>query len=247
MGNRPNRHKWMQYKFLRQYEKINRYLPETRKFSKSAFHDLLEKYGDIVVKPNDGRRGRGVYRVSRLNTSEYEIHHEDSKKTVDGKKAAYKYAKREVGSDKYIVQRRISLATVKNRPMDVRIIVQRKSGSDKWRVTGKAVKVAGEGYIVTNIARSGGTILPVKKALRKSSLKNRSRSSLMARIKKVAIRSAKKLDKLYPHHRIYGFDMGLDKNGRVWIIEVNRFPMMSHFRDLGDKDMYERIKRYKRS
>jgi glutathione synthase/RimK-type ligase-like ATP-grasp enzyme len=240
------RHKWMQYKFMKRYDEIKYYLPDMQKLSRSSFYDFLEKYEDIIVKPNDGRRGSGVYRITALGDKTYRVHKENKQKKIHGMEHTYDYLKEKIGSRKYIVQRRVPLATVDGRPMDVRIIVQRKKYSDTWKLTGKAVKVAGEGYIVTNISRSSGVILPVKKGIQKSSLKDHSYRTLLADIEKIAIRSAKRLSGLYPHHRIFGFDMGLDRDGRVRIIEVNRFPMMSHFRKLKDKDMYERIKRYKK-
>ncbi|KIL35640.1 hypothetical protein SD71_12115 [Cohnella kolymensis] len=240
------RHKWMQYKHMKRFEKIRSHLPETELFDKHTLKELIGKYGDVILKPDDGRRGRGIYRVSVIDKKTYEIHKE-SKKKVMGKGRAYEYLKDKIGSQKYLVQRRIPLATINSRPMDVRVIVQRKSHSDVWKVTAIVVKVAGKGYIVTNIERSNGTIMSFKKALRKSSLKDYSYHSLLSKIERVAIRSAEKVSRLYSHHRIFGFDMGLDKKGYAWIIEVNRFPMMSHFRKLKDKTLYHRIMKYKRS
>jgi D-alanine-D-alanine ligase-like ATP-grasp enzyme len=114
-------------------------------------------------------------------------------------------------------------------------------------MTAIAVKVAGEGYIVTNIERSNGTIFSFRDAIRKSSLKDYSSHRLLSKIETIAIRSAERVRTLYSHHRIFGFDMGLDKKGYAWIIEVNRFPMMSHFRKLKDRTMYRRILKYKKS
>jgi glutathione synthase/RimK-type ligase-like ATP-grasp enzyme len=240
------RHKWMQYKHMKQFKEIRGHLPQTQLMEKYTFNELIDKYGDVILKPDDGRRGRGVYRVSVIDKKTYEIHKENKKKAI-GKGRAYKYLKDKIGSRKYLVQRRIPLATVKSRPMDVRVIVQRKRYSDSWKMTAIAVKVAGEGYIVTNIERSNGKILSFKNALRKSSLKSYSSQRLLSEIERIAIRSAERVSHLYSHHRIFGFDMGLDKKGYAWIIEVNRFPMMSHFRKLKDKTMYDRILKYKKS
>jgi glutathione synthase/RimK-type ligase-like ATP-grasp enzyme len=240
------RHKWMQYKHMRQFRKLKSHLPETEVLDRYTFKHLIGKYGDVILKPDDGRRGTGVYRVSVIDKETYQIHKEDRKKAI-GKGRAYDYLKDKIGSRKYLVQRRIPLATIKSRPMDVRVIVQRKRYSDSWKMTAIAVKVAGKGYIVTNIERSNGTILTFKKALRKSSLKGYSSHRLLSQIERVAIRSAEKVSRLYSHHRIFGFDMGLDKKGYAWIIEVNRFPMMSHFRKLKDRTMYRRILKYKKS
>jgi D-alanine-D-alanine ligase-like ATP-grasp enzyme len=67
-------------------------------------------------------------------------------------------------------------------------------------------------------------------------------------ISRVALLTAQKLSgsKYYKNQLIYGFDMGLDRNGRVWVIEANLKPMLSHFRKLADKSMYRRILEYKK-
>jgi hypothetical protein len=234
------------FKFMKQSKEISGHLPETQKLTKSSLWNFMKNHGDIIVKPNSGRRGRGVIRATSIGKDAYKIHTENIRKIVHGKERTYRYIKGTTGSRSYIVQRRIPLATVDKRPMDVRIIVQRKKNSDTWKVTANIIKVAGEGYIVTNIKRSKGTVLPIKSALRKSSLKDHSERALVSKVKRVALQSAKELSKLYPHHRIFGFDMGLDREGRAWIIEANRFPMMSHFRKLKDKTMYQQIMKYKR-
>jgi len=230
-----------------EHDEMKKYLPKTLLMEKDTFVNLIDQYGDVIIKPDDGRRGRGVYRIFAIDTNKYEIHHEDRKITVEGKEQTYEYLRDKIGSQKYLVQRRISLATVQSRPMDVRVIVQRKKYRDTWKMTAIAVKVAGKGYIVTNIERSNGTILPFKDAIRKSSLKDYSSGRLMSDIERICVRSSERLSQLYPHHRIFGFDIGLDHKGDAWIIEVNRFPMMSHFRKLEDKAMYDRIMKYKES
>jgi hypothetical protein len=50
---------------------------------------------------------------------------------------------------------------------------------------------------------------------------------------------------LFAQRLIYGMDMALDQNGRIWIIEANLFPSRSHFRLLADKTMFQRITAYR--
>ncbi|WP_019123206.1 YheC/YheD family protein [Brevibacillus massiliensis] len=240
------KNKWKKYLFLKQFEGLAPYLPKTRMLTEHNFRKFIEEYGKVILKPVYGRGGRGVIQVSPLENHRYEIHREKKKKRFIGKKWAYKYIKSKIGSSPYMVQRRIPLAKVDNRPFDMRIIVQRKKHSDTWVITAKAAKVAGKGYIVTNNTRSKGKLLHVESALHRSSLYGYSQHELLSRIEKVALRAARRLSLLFPHHRIYGLDMGVDRSGDIWIIETNLFPAMSHFRKLGDQTMYYRIKSYKK-
>jgi hypothetical protein len=210
---------------------------------------LIDRYGDVVLKPVDSGRGFGVIRISTIASNSYEIHIENTRTTIKGNQQMKDFIKEKIGRRGYIVQHRIPLATVNGRPFDMRVVVQRRDQSDDWVVTGMVAKVAGYGYIVTNIRRSNGMVLPILSAIRQSSLKNHSRKSLLTRITKVALLSADKLSNsiLYANQRIFGFDMGLDQNGRVWVIEANLNPMLSHFSKLKDNSMYRRIMDYKKN
>ncbi|MFC5468805.1 YheC/YheD family protein [Cohnella suwonensis] len=246
MGISIRQNKYKKYKFMKKSRKLRRHLPDTKKMTKKTLMDFLKEYRDIILKPMGGKRGRGVIRVSEVNRDRYEIHYEYMKEIVEENERLYDAVNRYIGNRRYIVQRRIPLATIKGRPFDIRVIVQRISKLHPWKVTGKAVKVAGEGYIVTNIERSKGTVLPFRRAIRKSSLKNASSTVLGSKMNKVAIRAATRLSKLFKEKYIYGFDMGLSSRGRVWIIEANLSPMLSHFKKMDNKRMYRRILRYRR-
>ncbi len=210
-----------------------------------TFQQMLAKYKKVIVKPVGGSRGQGVFQVSALGNHLYEVHIENRKYKVRGKRQAFALIKSQVGARDYMVQRCISRADINGRPFDMRVIVQRKTNSTHWVVTAKVAKVAGNGYIVSNIERSKGTILPVGTALRYSSLKGHSPHLLQKNLDRVALQSVFRLRELFPGHRIYGFDLALDRHGRVWIIEGNLFPSRSHFRKLADKTMLRRINAYK--
>jgi hypothetical protein len=225
---------------------LARHLPQTRKMKQRALHALIKKYNHVILKPADGSGGFGVMKVSSIGNDQYVIHSEKKRMTVQGEKSLYAYVKNKMGSRSYLVQRYITLAKVSHRPFDIRVIVQRRKNTNLWEVTAMVAKVAGKGYIVTNNTRSKGTMLHVETAIRRSSLDGHSQQILISNLKRVALLSAKRLSKLYPDHRIYGLDMGLDKNGHIWIIEANLRPAMSHFLKLGDMSMCRRIIEYRK-
>lgn len=238
------RTKMRKYRCLKGSERLAGHLPKTGWLTKDNLWSLVDRFGEVILKPLGGSRGAGVILVKADGGDRYMVHSENRRFTIVGKEQTYRWLKRKIGDRTYLVQRRIRLATVHDRPFDIRVIVQRKRHSSLWKVTGKAAKVAGEGYIVTNISRSGGNVLPVKTAIDKSSLSRFHTQTLLSDIERVAIRSAKRLGKIYPSQRIYGMDIGLDQNGHVWIIEANRNPLLSHFLKLPDRSMYHRILSY---
>jgi hypothetical protein len=240
------RNKWLKHRFLKDSKKLAPYVLKTRLMTKHTLWKLIKKYKDVIVKPVKGSRGRDVIQVSSIGNHNYELHFENKRIIIRGKEDTYRYLRRKIGYESYVVQRRISRATVNGRPFDLRVIVQRRRNSDLWKVTAKVAKVAGKGYIVSNIARSKGNLLPVKTAIRKSSIKHFSAKMLNSRINRVAVLTARRLGIFFKGHRIYGLDMGLDQRGHIWIIEANLYPLMSHFRKLGNKTMYRRIMKYKK-
>jgi hypothetical protein len=240
-----SKNKLVKYRHMKSFAPLAPYLPQTNWMSPDAFWSMMTQYGRAIVKPAGGSRGRGVYQVTSLENSQYEIHIENRKIMIVGEAETYSYLSQSIGSESYIVQRWISRAKAGGRPFDMRVIIQRKHKSKKWAITGKIAKVVGKGYIVSNITRSKGTLLPVQTAIARSTLKNHSIRSLQSSIDRVGLLSASRLSTLFPSQRIYGLDLALDQSGHPWIIEANLFPALSHFRKLKDKKMLQRILKYK--
>ncbi|MCC3379568.1 YheC/YheD family protein [Paenibacillus farraposensis] len=237
--------KWYKYLLLRRHASLRSYVPETKLLNRYHFSELLSKYRHVMVKPVWGSRGRGIFQVSRIGRHKYIVHYENIRVLVRGRTNTYHYIRRKIGNASYMVQRRITRPTINNRPFDMRVIIQRRTDSSVWVVTGKVIKVAGKGYIVSNNTRSKGTLLHFKPGIRQSSIWHLSARKLESDIDRVSIRSAKRLSAFFPGHRMYGLDIALDPKGRIGIIEANLYPAMSHFRKLKDKTMYYRIADYK--
>jgi glutathione synthase/RimK-type ligase-like ATP-grasp enzyme len=246
MGLPYSRNKWLKYRFMKSSSTLKSHIPRTYRLTRSACWSLIDKYKRIIIKPIGGKRGQGVIQVTKLKNRRYEIHMENRKFRLIGYRYTYKYLKKITGNRGYMVQRWIHRAKINYRPFDMRVIVQRRKNSSHWEVTGEVAKVAGKGYIVSNIERSRGTVLQVSTAIMKSNIKKRSVSKLQRKLDKVAVLSAKRLSRIFPHQRIYGLDMALNRKGRVWVIEANLYPAMSHFQKLQDKTMLRRIMAYKR-
>ena len=240
-----SKNKFLKYKFMNDSAALAPYMPETRWMSASSFRHLLTKYKKVIAKPVGGKRGWGVFQVSALRNGLYEVHMENRKYRLRGLQQVFAWLQRHAGARAYMIQSCIPRADINGRPFDMRVIVQRKTNSPNWVVTGKVAKVAGRGYIVSNIGRSKGTVLPVGTAIRRSSLKGHSPYLLQRKLDRVALLSAVRLSELFPEHRIYGFDMALDRKGRVRIIEANLSPARSHFHMLANKTMLNRITAYK--
>lgn len=235
--------KLTKYRVLRASPALSGTLPKTRKFSRRALYDFLDRYRKVIAKPASGSGGAGVILVTGLGGGRYRVQNGTRRKTKHGKHATYKHVRSKIKT-RYLVQQGISLARVNGSLFDVRVMVQRKSGRP-WVVTGMLAKVAGRGYIITNIKRSGGRGLPLSTAIQRSNIRGTSTSAIVSRLRRVALLAARRLARYYTRQRVFGFDMGIDANGRVWIIEANLRPDISLFLKLADKSMYRTILAYR--
>jgi hypothetical protein len=157
-------------------------------------------------------------------------------------KVVYTFIRKKTKGRQHIVQRKITLAKVNGRPFDVRVMIQKKKKSD-WSVTGKLAKIAGPGYIITNVARSKGRVVPLSTAIHQSNIHGASSGRIERRIHQIALKSVHRLQKYYRIQTV-GLDIGIDTKGKVWIIEANFTPNIFLFKRLKDKSMYRRILSY---
>lgn len=221
------------------------FLPHTRPMGRGAFTSLLKAYGKVIVKPTRGWGGDGVISITSRGGNTYEIQDENRKTTRIGLQSAYSFLQGKTkGSKHYIVQQKIPLAKIKERPFDVRVMIQRKNTSG-WTVTGALAKVAGAGYFITNVARSKGRVVPLSAAIQQSNIQGASPARIEQQIDQIALTAAKQLQRYYRIHTV-GLDVGIDTMGKVWIIEANFTPSIALFYKLKDKSMHRRILSYAR-
>lgn len=245
MGMRYSRSKWWKYVHLTKHPELLPTLPDTRTLSRTRFGDFLDRYGEVIVKPTGGWGGAGVKSVSAVGGERYEVHSGKKRRTIRGLSSTYAYVRGGTSGRKLIVQRKIPLARVNGRPFDVRVMVQRKPGKD-WTVTGKLAKIAGAGYIVTNVARSGGKVVSLSAAVRDSNISPAAREGLEQRIDRIALQAASQLRKYYRIDTV-GLDIGIDAAGKIWIIEPNFTPSVSLFAKLKDKSAYRKILSFRKA
>jgi len=230
--------KLTKHKFLMMSNDLVSSLPRTQKMNKESFLSFLKQYGHIVVKPSSGSGGAGVILITSLGNGNYDVHYGRNKKTIYGIQPTYSFVQGKV-KGLYIVQQGIKLAKINGRRFDLRVMVQRNRMS-RWTVTGILAKIAGSGYFITNIVESKGRAIPLHTAIQESNISGASIKDLEKQINQLALKVVYRLQKHYPIHTV-GIDMGIDSQGKVWIIEANFNPDKSYFLRLKDKTMYRRI------
>jgi len=211
---RPRIPKYEVHRRLR--ARFDRWLPETKAYSKGALLELMRRYGDVFAKPQRGSVGRGVASVKRTSSGRWDV------RLPGGKRRRMSFASAAAAIDRlargrsYIVQRGIELARWRGRPFDFRVSVQR-DGTGEWQVTGMFGRVAKAGGRVTNLGRGG-------RAMRASALLGPSFAKpgdVAAAIERLSLDVARYAGDRWPGLADLGLDVGVDAGGAPYLIELN--------------------------
>ncbi|MCM3709693.1 YheC/YheD family protein [Sporosarcina luteola] len=231
--------KWSQYHSLHQKRSLRPFLPATDLCTKKTLLAFLNTYPEVIIKPCVGQQGRGIVKISITGDLTFEVHEKQNRKVLDDFEQLFSYVWNHYLSKKdYIVQQRIFLIEIDEKPCDVRVITQIDEGS--WIMTGQVVKVAAKDYFVSNRASK---LLTFENAL--SAQANEISFERCAKwIEKVCKKSSKRLFKNNGKLSIIGFDIGVDKDGMVWVIEGNYAPSLSMFYMFDNNEIHKQISYY---
>ncbi|WP_186786139.1 YheC/YheD family protein [Paenibacillus agilis] len=218
--------------------------PETTSFSPENLYQMLYKHTMLYIKPEGGTGGAGIIRVGLINHSaSYLLQKDTFSERWDQFDQLYGRLTHFIGKKKYLIQQGIHLLTHNKRPLDLRIMVQRNKG-DAWEMTGMLARVAAPRKVVTNYHR-GGTLHQVDSVLKQYADPNRLQE-LKKQLEQNALLTAKHLNKHFPTLIELGIDIGLDKQLKPWILEVNTQPDKNIFRFHANKKLYSKMMSYVR-
>ncbi|WP_052807274.1 YheC/YheD family endospore coat-associated protein [Risungbinella massiliensis] len=214
------------YDVLSTDEIMKSMLPETHHFQTSKLKEMVQKYSTLFLKPTNGSLGGGIIRVTRSaptwivqSTTNTGILTRKFSKFVELKRALVG----RIGKQKYLIQQGLSLILFQKRPVDFRVLVQ-KNRQGQWSITSSVGRIANDQQIVSNLAR-GGTIRKANELL--SELEIPSKPSIQ-QIRNAALLIAETFEKKAAgHFAELGIDLGVDHNGKIWLIEINSKPSKS--------------------
>ncbi|NRD78345.1 YheC/YheD family protein [Bacillus sp. BRMEA1] len=219
--------KWDVYEQIIQEDSLVPYIPETRIFSKSNLLDLVQKYESVFMKPVNGSQGRNIIKLFKIGENQYTFLFTltDSLETGIRKlilEDLYEQIMPLLQNRIYLLQQGITFASYDARTMDFRVLCH-KNSLHQWVVTSIVARVAAQGEFVSNLAK-GGMILKPLKAL-KTVFSQKTAFEAYRNMKELALKVAETVS--YSEQGItgeLGIDLGIDMNGKPWLIEVNSKP-----------------------
>lgn len=240
--------KWHLFEWLKKSKATGHLVPKTRRLrGESGLQKMLERYPSLYLKPESGKAGKGImmlkYQQDKPLPYRLKVQHHRSSTTYKGASIhrLWKRIKAETGTSRYIVQQAIELASIEQRPFDLRVLLQ-KTGKGQWGVTGVGARMAGSKSITTHVPRGGSIEDPGK--LLTAVFGEGSAPGMINRVKTTAIVIARQIEKASGHpHGEMSMDLGVDTSGGIWFFEANAKPMKFDEPHIRQKSL-ERIFQY---
>jgi hypothetical protein len=236
--------KWQVHEWLSSEPKMKSHILDTvHHTSMQTASQFLQKYQTTFLKPVHGSLGVGIARfvkqsdgsfVYDLKQSTTSLAHGRAKNALEAVKIFEKKLKRR----SYVWQEGLTLLTYKDRPVDIRILMQRDE-SGEWKRTKMFARVAKQGDFTSNLS-SGGEALPMDDVLADPNTGLRLKQKCRQQIARVSKLTAETLEqesgKTFGE---LGIDLGIDKAGNVFVIEVNAKPRKSPTTEKGRQDLVD--------
>lgn len=229
--------KWSVHQQLSLDEKLRPHLPETEPLgTTSDMMRWLDDKGELFLKPHAGTHGKGVLHIAADGNGRFVVKGRDARNEPVGRlfRTQHQLLAWVAGftrGRKYLMQRYLNLSTGRGDVFDIRVLVQ-KNREGRWEVTGIAVRQGAPGSITSNL-HGGGHAEEAEPFLRGKY--GDATNGIIETIRSVALRVPAVLEQTHGRLVELGVDLGVDDQGRVWVLEANSKPGRSAFAELSDK------------
>lgn len=193
---------------------IQSFLPDTIKITerKSLFR-FLKKYKTIYLKPAQGAKGIGIYKLCRQNNQTVILHSLNDEHIFKDFQTFWKEWKQLLLAKTYIAQESVKPALFKGKRYDFRILAH--FTEEGYQVTGAGVRQSRDQEITTHVL-NGGCIIPYE------DFQTEEHDRFFALIVE---RAGKILSKEVGFFGEFSIDAGLSEDGEYIIYEINSKPM----------------------
>jgi YheC/D like ATP-grasp len=204
--------KWEVYETLAKNERLRAHLLHTVPVQHiDDIRNMLQTYGSVYMKPNDGAKGKGIFRLTAsllTNTILYE--HINGQKTL----SSLDELEPLLAATRYIAQQSIDTDTWNGQRYDLRVLVHYKHGS--YTISGIGVRLAQTQQLTTHVL-NGGTILPYSEVRHRVDEKT---------LHGLLDTCGKEISGRFGFVGEFSADIGVGKDGTLYVYELNAKPMI---------------------
>lgn len=219
-------YKWQVYHKLSKHKAVRIYLPATilgRRLEdiKSA----VAKYGYLFLKSSAGSGGKNVFALEKHSKGfsfryfHKGLHRKQFVPNLRGLNSELK--KIGLSPDRVVIQQGIRLVKYNNRLVDLRILMV-KDKNGKWNAVYNQARLAQAGAVITNLSLGGD-------AMNYSDIYPALKSKYPGipsddQVRDICLIISRYVEKEFGSFGEIGMDIGVDKTGRVWLLEANSKP-----------------------
>jgi hypothetical protein len=221
------------YKLLDQDVEALKHLPESVNNPRpEKIKEMLEQHQFVYYKPSAGSLGIGIYRLTYHPKRGYFARYRRGNTNVLLRFTNFNSLMRMLQGrhgnalGRYVSQQGVRLIEIDGCPIDFRFHMH-KNGTNDWVPVGIGAKKAGRGSVTTHI-KNGGQLLTPEQALSRTF--GERADEMLVKAKEVSIKLSEAIERNFPHTLgELGLDIGIDKDGDVWMFEANAKPGRSIF------------------
>jgi len=231
--------KWRVNEMLAGDEELAPYLPPMEKAENAAVvREWLNEHGEVFLKPQGGSQGRGAMRIGTRDEGRHRYvvsGRDDLNRVFRYGFTDFERLGRWLGlifrRRNYVMQPYLQLSTPDGEPCDIRSFVQ-KNKHGRWQLIGTALRVGRRGALTSNL-HGGGRAEETLPFLTRHY--GESAAGIIERIHSLTLRAAETLESRHGRLVELGVDFGVDRAGRIWILEVNSKPGRTVFARISDR------------
>ncbi len=243
-GSMSIKNKWTKTKWLLADRELKRFVPETKPFTRTSLLRMTRRYKRVYFKPTGGTGGSGIARITRVSPGRYRIRQDLRTFRAASEASLFAKLKKLARGRSYLLQKGIRLRTSRGRPFDLRMTMQ-KTGDSRWVPSVMFVKLGKPNKVVTNY-HQGGKLELVERTLGRSGFQPAEIRDYTRRLQTLGLLTAHCFDRHSSRFKELGLDVALDREGRLWILEVNTRPNFTALKSLSDKSLYRTMVKYGR-
>ena len=244
--NRPLRNKWTVHQTFSQKSRFRQHMPETLLYHSTADLMRMLKLSPVIyIKPANGTGGRGILRIEKLKNSKgmYDIQgRRQDRRIITPRKVTLarltSIVRQWCLGGRFLVQQGIPLRLPGGRFHDYRLLVQ-KNGQGEWEMTGMAGRVGAARSVTSNL-HGGGHAVKAETLLREWLGSTEKADKAMKDSEKLGLEAAAFLEDSFSTLCELALDLAIDREGKIYVLEVNPKPAREVFARSGDTETYRK-------
>ncbi|WHY02003.1 YheC/YheD family protein [Neobacillus sp. DY30] len=200
------------------------YLPHSQAVKDcSEVISALTKQKKAIIKPINGSQGYGIYYLKK-NDKTIHVKTEKNKKIISrifpNESKLFQWLQPLINFRPYLIQPYLELSNTVSKPFDIRILLQ-KDEQGVWVERGKGIRIGNTGGILSNLS-AGGSVVDF--TTWSSTLSQIHKEYICSELNFITTNLPEILEReISPLFEI-GIDIGVAKNGALWILDVNSKP-----------------------